>query len=98
MTERYKSRASTHADDCWAWGPGHYECAVGKIGKLVAELKGMNTERLRLRDEVDAMREDAERYRWLRDGGLVVLPYDFPYHEELDAVIDLERAKENGND
>jgi hypothetical protein len=31
MTDRYKSHASTHADDCWSWGHGHYECAVGRI-------------------------------------------------------------------
>jgi hypothetical protein len=22
----YESQASTHADDCWSWGPGHYKC------------------------------------------------------------------------
>lgn len=36
MTDRYESRASTHADDCWSWGHGHYECAVGKIERLQA--------------------------------------------------------------
>lgn len=46
MTERYETRAVTHADDCWSWGPGHYKCAVREIERL---------------------REDAARYRWLRD-------------------------------
>lgn len=22
---------TTHAQDCWGWGPKHYECAVGQI-------------------------------------------------------------------
>ena len=32
MTDHYKSRASTHADGCWDWGPKHYEC------ELIAEV------------------------------------------------------------
>jgi hypothetical protein len=24
-------RQSTHADDCWSWGPKHYECAVREL-------------------------------------------------------------------
>lgn len=47
-------------------------------------------------------REDAERYRWLRDEeGLVVLPYDdhglgpeFPYGSDLDKAIDHARRVE----
>src|SRR5690606_11328146 len=27
-------RASTHADYCWSWGPGHYKCAVREIERL----------------------------------------------------------------
>ena len=50
---------------------------------------------------LEAAREDAERYRWLRDeDGLVCLPYDdhgigpeYPSHEELDAAIDQARGK-----
>lgn len=38
MNDHYKSRASTHADDCWDWGHGHYECAVRKIKALRADL------------------------------------------------------------
>ena len=39
MTERYESRASTHAADCWSWGPKRYECAVGQIGRDEALLR-----------------------------------------------------------
>ncbi len=31
-------RQTTHADDCWSWGPTHYECAVRKIKELRADL------------------------------------------------------------
>lgn len=34
MTDRYESRATTHADDCWSWGPAHYDCAVREIERL----------------------------------------------------------------
>ena len=44
--------------------------------------------------------EDAARYRWLRDAGLMWLPYEdngcgpeFPSREGLDAAIDLAREK-----
>ncbi len=30
---------STHAPDCWDWGPRHYECAVGQIGRDTALLR-----------------------------------------------------------
>lgn len=38
MTDRYKSRASTNADNCWSWGHEHYECAVREIEALRADL------------------------------------------------------------
>lgn len=42
MTDRNKSRASTHAADCWSWGQGHYECAVREIRALQAEVERLN--------------------------------------------------------
>lgn len=39
MTDRYESRAATHADDCWSWGPRHYDCAVREIERLREQLR-----------------------------------------------------------
>lgn len=41
MTDRYESRATTHADDCWSWGPAHYDCAVKEIERLREKLSKM---------------------------------------------------------
>ena len=82
MTDRYESRASTHADDCWSWGPGHYKCAVGKIE--------------RLRTENERLREDAARYRWLRDREIpewLDLWHQNP--DRIDAAID-DAMREGG--
>jgi hypothetical protein len=27
-------RQFTHAENCWSWGPAHYECACTEIAKL----------------------------------------------------------------
>jgi hypothetical protein len=34
-----KGYGSTHAGDCYTWGPRHYECALAKIEALEAENK-----------------------------------------------------------
>ena len=39
MTDRYESRATTHADDCWSWGPAHYECAARQVEQLAEALR-----------------------------------------------------------
>ena len=44
MTDRYESRATTHAADCWSWGPAHYECAVWKIERLHAEVEQLQAD------------------------------------------------------
>lgn len=31
-------RQSTHSDNCWSWGPRHYECALREIERLRAEV------------------------------------------------------------
>lgn len=53
MTDRYKSRASTHADGCWGWGPQHYECAVREVEALRAEVKKLRADLM----ESDEIRE-----------------------------------------
>ena len=32
-------RQTTHAHDCWSWGPRHYECAVGQVERDEALLR-----------------------------------------------------------
>jgi len=39
---------STHGQDCWGWGPKHYECAVAEIERLREELSKMRAEVERL--------------------------------------------------
>lgn len=44
MTDRYESRATTHAAVCWSWGPKHYECAVREIEILRAEVEKLRAD------------------------------------------------------
>lgn len=51
----------------------------------------------RLKAERDALLADAERYRWLRDGGIALLPYNDhgmgPEFNLTDAALDAARSK-----
>ena len=50
-----------------------------------------------LQAEVDALRKDAERYRWLRDNGRCDWDILWDYQGEgLDQVIDSEISREKG--
>ena len=35
---------TTHIQDCWDWGPRHYECAVREIKALRAEVERLRTD------------------------------------------------------
>jgi hypothetical protein len=35
LLERRQKTQYTHSENCWSWGPAHYECALRKIGELV---------------------------------------------------------------
>lgn len=57
-------RQRTHADDCWSWGPAHYECAMREIKALraereviVAEAKKYAGESGRLKAKVELLTE-----------------------------------------
>lgn len=69
MTDRYESRASTHADDCWSWGPGHYQCAVKEIERLRkmhqdAYQRGLQAGSKNLREMYDATQEVRRQDAW----------------------------------
>lgn len=49
-------RQSTHADGCWSWGHGHYECAVREIKALLAEVEMLLAERDSLAAALEADR------------------------------------------
>ena len=43
-------RQNTHSNDCWSCGHGHYECAIGKIERLQAEIEALRADRDALLD------------------------------------------------
>jgi hypothetical protein len=55
----------------------------------------------RLRAEAEALRVDAERYRWLRERGesfqwMNIIRIDVDDFDDFDAAIDAARGKDNG--
>lgn len=69
----------------------HYDSAWDKIALLTKSLGEMTKERDELRGQVEALRADAERWRWLRMfSNPVVFGRTWPMgdRKELDAAID----------
>ncbi len=33
------ARGTTHGEDCWRWGPRHYDCALHRIAELEARVR-----------------------------------------------------------
>ena len=70
------------------------QCQHGALARVCAMCEAAE-ELTRLRAEVEALKADAERYRWLRDGASAHL-VDLLWHtyapEERDTEIDAARA------
>lgn len=66
-----------------------------EVGRAATETMAITAERDQLKSEVEALRKDAERYRWLRNGGYLyrwanLHPCDYSRSLELtDSAIDL---------
>jgi hypothetical protein len=70
--------------------------------QMVLDIAQLGEELAATKAELAALREDAERYRWLRDGEIVCRDTDFPaakdkagntlWLEELDAAIDAAKG------
>ena len=94
----YTRLAEVHEGAMKMWESDERECAM-KAYEMAAELKGLREEVERLRAELAACREDAERYRWLREHwDDVNHPVDFiicnSFVTTLDADVDAARKGE----
>lgn len=63
------------------------------------EREARDAEIAELRAALEAMRKDAERYRWLRDGGLCAMNYkdrgagpEFASGDDFDAEVDIKKS------
>lgn len=63
MTDHYKSRASTHADGCWDWGPAHYECALREIELLRKMILRAHDQHVQSIARGQAVLDQGARYR-----------------------------------
>lgn len=65
--------------------------------QMDSQIEGAISENERLVRENEALRKDAERYRWLRENGRGDLDILWVYQgEELDRLIDSEISREKG--
>jgi hypothetical protein len=65
MTDR--SKATTHAEVCWSWGPAHYECAVAEIERLREQLRLSTVDQVNAEAEANDARAEIEALRAERD-------------------------------
>jgi len=78
MTDR--SRATTHAEVCWSWGPAHYECAVREIKALLEERDALRRALSRI------LENEASDYKAAEEFGGYVL--DDELREEAREVLE----------
>lgn len=82
---------STHADNCWDWGPKHYECAVGKIEALREAPETLKAENEMLRK---ALKDADNEMDWLDES---IDPCDHSYWD-MRRKVKAALAKESSND
>ena len=51
----------THAEGCWEWGRGHYDCAMEEIKHLRECAENAEARRAGLEDYINSLRERAEK-------------------------------------
>lgn len=105
--------------EVWKHGPSCWNCGdTGDVHDMVGEWRGqcdcnaaklidVSSERDQLKDEIEALRKDAERYRWLRGQHwnksemavvcqpkkAVKLGFDCPSEGRLDCAVDTAMGK-----
>jgi hypothetical protein len=69
------------------------------LGEFIDWVYALKTERDQLKAENEALRKDAERYRWLRQDDVVQYEISTKCSEEkMDAAIDAAMSKEASHD
>lgn len=84
MTDRYESRATTHAQGCWDWGPRHYECAVGQIVRDAGcdWPEDDSRESRRWRFNAPRGRKPHSGARWRKKSAMRLSAYTFRYRKK----------------
>jgi len=65
--QNYLSRVGTHAEGCYKWGPGHWDCAMREIAKK-AKMLDMVIKKLSLSDCPMDRSYDLACPKWTEDG------------------------------
>lgn len=86
-------------------GKNNVEAMVGELAGAQAMLETAYSERDQLKAEVEALRRDAERYRWITDGSRgdwcwsnVLSEEHRELSDSLDGAVDAAMSKESGHD